>query len=421
MKKALVVVAGIIFILGIGILVYTLFFAPSARLTVGTTDNSFTAANSSTETQTTALAQPAATGAGTVIAPNLIKITSAPVAAGTISFDINPVYSTTTQNTSSPGSPASSTVTTTNSRLITPGDQEVRFIDRASGNIYAYRAVQRSLARISNKTLPGIQEASWVANGSMALVRYLDHTGGSENVTTYALPADGSNGYFLESNLAQAVVVGSSTVFTLAVGPDSSTGSTARIDGTSPQTLFTSPLTTILARVAGKTFMAVTKAAAEMDGFAFTASGSSFSPILGPLRGLTILPSPSGTLVLFSHTQDGSTLTMSVLDTVTGTATALPLATIADKCVWTPDSSAVYCGIPVTLSGTLPDDWYQGVISFTDRIWRIDLTTRLATLIVDPSQEGKVAIDAVNLSIDPNGRVLVFRNKKDSSLWAYSL
>ena len=73
------------------------------------------------------------------------------------------------------------------------------------------------------------------------------------------------------------------------------------------------------------------------------------------------------------------------------------------------------------MTGNLPDDWYQGATSFTDRIWRIDLTTRLATLVVDPSQAGNVNIDAVNLTIDPNSQVLVFRNKKDSSLWAYSL
>jgi hypothetical protein len=274
---------------------------------------------------------------------------------------------------------------------------------------------------MSDKTLPGIQEASWLPDGSMAFVRFLTQSpDGSSHINTYALPYTGNGGYFLQQDLDQASVLGSTTVFVLTSGTASSIGAVANADGTNVHTLFTSPLTSLVARAAGAGIIAATKASSELDGYAFSISKGAFTPIIGPYKGLTVLPSPSGNEILFSYI-DGKVFHMATLDLTQGAVTQLPLATLAEKCVWTSDSTALYCAIPTSMTGNLPDDWYQGAVSFTDRIWRIDLTDRLATLVVDPSKAGNVQIDAVNLVLDPESRVLVFRNKKDGSLWAYTL
>jgi hypothetical protein len=399
MKRALIIVATIIVLLGIGLGLY-LIFKPSAKLTVGsgsafgdtgagTIANGGTGGNNSVQANIV-----------TTVGPNLVKITSGPVSAGEVAFDI----------------PPSSTSSTT----FTPGDIGVRYIDRESGNVYEYRALTRKLSRISNKTLPGIQEASWLPDGSVAFVRFLAQTGGTSHINTFALPFDGNGGYFLQADLAQTIVTGSNSIFTLVTSPTNSVGVTANADGSNIKTLFSSPLTSIIARAAGASIITVTKAASEISGYAFALSNGVFTPIIGPLRGLTILPSPSGKIILFSYT-DGSALHMSTLNITDGSVVELPLATLAEKCAWVSDSSALYCAIPSSISGNLPDDWYQGTVSFSDKIWRIDLNSRLATLIVNPSNTGKTDIDAVNITIDPNSQVLVFRNKKDSSLWAYSL
>ena len=297
----------------------------------------------------------------------------------------------------------------------------MHYIDRESGNIYEYGALNRSLTRISDKTLPGIQLASWAADGSVALVQFLAEASGSQILNTYELPSNGAGGYFLDSNLAQATVVNSNQLFTLAAGTDSSTGSLANIDGTNIQNLFSSPLTSLVVQGIGKTFIATTKASSEENGYAFSiGAGGSLTPILGPDTGLTTLLSPSGQYLLYSYT-DGTSLHMDVLDLTSGSVTNLPLATFSEKCTWATDSASLYCAIPVAFSGNLPDDWFQGAVSFTDRIWHIDLSSHLATLVVAPSDVAKVDIDAVNLAVDPNSTVLVFRNKKDGSLWAYSI
>jgi hypothetical protein len=413
MRRLLIILGIVVILAGVGAVLYFVFLGPSApHLTVtstpfegGTTatvSNPVTGSNGSQPNQI-------AGSAGTVVAPNLIEVTTSAVSGGEVAFDIAPA-TTTTQ------------LGSTTSTVTQQGDIEVHYIDRASGNVYAYRAHARSLTRISDKTLPGIQQASWLPDGSMALVRFLTDNNGTEELDTYTLPANGNGGYFLQSGLDEAVVTGSSTIFTLAASTDNSVGTLENAAGTNPQQIFTSALSSIIVKAAGRAFIAVTKAASEVDGYAFTINANgAFTPILGPLRGLTILPSPSGSQVLFSYT-DGTSFHMGVLNLINGSITSLPIATIAgNKCVWASNNVTIYCGVPINFTGNLPDDWYQGADPFTDRLWRIDLSTRLATLVIDPLQSGKVHLDMVNLAIDPQSEVLVFRNKTDSSLWVYSL
>ena len=113
---------------------------------------------------------------------------------------------------------------------------------------------------------------------------------------------------------------------------------------------------------------------------------------------------------------------LALVNTGTSDILALPVATIADKCVWTADDSAIYCGIPVDApSASYPDDWYQGVVHFSDRIWKIQVVGRYAQMALDFPKETKESLDATALAVNPAGTVLVFLNKNDGSLWSYSL
>jgi hypothetical protein len=243
-----------------------------------------------------------------------------------------------------------------------------------------------------------------------------------EAIETYALPAYGEGGYFLERGLAAAIARGTDTLFTLLTTTSGSTGTIAADDGTNARTLFSSPLSALRVAFAGADLVAHTNASAYSGGYAFLVSGTSgsFSRILGPLPALATLPSPSGNFVLYSYIDRGA-LRLELLDLETREATALPLATLVEKCAWSADELSVHCAVPKTLSGRIPDDWYQGAASFTDRIWKIDLRSRVASLSIDPSITGETEIDAVALTTDAESDVLVFMNKKDGSLWVYDL
>lgn len=401
-RRIFIVVASIIVVLGLLVGGYFLFFN-NPTLSVGVPNNPFGSSGDRVETELLGPDGQPIQGAGTVVAPRLIRISDAPVAKGAVALYIPPV-------------PAA---TSTESDI--PADVEVRFIERQSGNIYAFRVHDRVLTRISNRTLPGIQEAVWTTDGARAFVRYLTRaTDGTEHVDTYALPADGGEGYFLEQDLEQVAVRATSTVFSLLANTSGSIGSLSAPDGTNIRTLFTSALSRLRGSFSGGDIVVTTKASSGLDGYAFLVNGGSFTRILGPFRGLATLPNSEGTSVLFSYV-DANRTYLRVLDLATRNTTALPLVTLAEKCVWEPGGRAVYCGVPTAVAGNVPDEWYQGAKTFSDRIWRIDLDTRLATLIVDPGQVASVAIDAVALTIDSESDTLVFTNKKDGTLWVYDL
>lgn len=404
-RRILIIIASLIVLIGIVVGLY-FAFGDSGELVVS--DDPF--AGSGLVSGDGLAEMPS--GAGEEVAPRLIRITSRPVAEGVVAIDR--ISTTTVPIETASGTPALAETTVT--------DTEVRFIDRASGNIYRYTAHARSITRLSNKTLPGVQQASWLPDGSMAYARFVTGTGSNEQVATYVLPDTGEGGFFLEQNLSQAFITKGSSLFTLLSGTTGSVGSLSNSDGTNGRTLFTSLMSSLVVHSTRGSFFAYTKPSVLLDGYAFqinTANGT-FTRVLGPLRGLSVLPSPDGNLLLLTYIDRG-TPRLAVLDVATRVSTALPVATLTEKCVWAPDSLSVYCAVPLALPAGLPDYWYQGAIRFSDRLWRIDMQERLATLVVDPDAVANLSIDAVALQTDPQQDVLLFTDKHTGALWIYDL
>lgn len=356
---------------------------------------------------------PTDTGSGREVAPNLFLITEGPVAFGSTVLSVAKAITIEERN--------DSTTATSSKTIHIP---QVRYVERQSGNVYSYDVNERVLTRLSNRTLPGIQEASWTFDGTTAFLRFLSATAnGGESIATYALPVENEDaGFVLENGLDQIVVSGTSTIITLLPSTSGSIATIAHTDGTGAKTLFSSTMSSLRIYPAGKGVAAYTKASSQSNGFAFMVSSAGvFDRILGPLRGLTILPSPSGKSILYSFLS-GQTVTSGVMDTAKRTVTSLPLAILPEKCVWTTNEKSVYCGVPRTIATNVwPDSWYQGVVTFSDRIWNVDFESGSAILVVDPVAVASAPIDAVSLAIDPRSDVLIFTNKKDGSLWAYDL
>ncbi len=399
MRRTLTITAIVIVAVGLGVWVYFSFFVDSADIIVapGGSATLPVAGQGTFPTEETVGATTTPTNAPTVVSARLIKISAGPVVPGVAV-------------TNSAAASASSSPETI-----------VSYIERQSGNVYTYLVRTQTPTRTSNKTVPGIQSAVWLPDGSLAFVRYLSGEDFS-TINTYALPATGAGGFFLSQNLSD-LAVSSAGILSLASGVNGSVVSLSRTDGTRSSELFTTPLSAIRVSFAGKNqYLVYTKPSASLEGDAFLVdSAGRFSRIAGPKNGLVALASPSGKWVLISSA-NGSALQMKLVNAATGEATKLPVATIADKCVWTDDDSALYCGIPMSPpSASYPDDWYQGAVHFSDRLWRIDVAGRYAQLVLDFTKETDTALDAQALALNPSRTTLSFVNKNDGSLWVYSL
>ncbi len=415
MKRPLIIVGAILLVIALAVGAYFLFFAPKkGGIVVDTGQNPFGTSGDYTGAGDGQQPTGDTVKTGEEVAPNLVRITQGPVALGSLVF-LAPKEITEEEGPDTGTSSAAKAKKT----ILVP---EVRYVERKSGNVYKYEFNEKLLSRISNRTLPGIQEAAWTPDGKTAFLRFLSsNDSGTELVETYALPTESEGGYLLESGLDQVIVSGTSTVITLLPSTTGSIATAARADGANAKTLFTSSLSSLRLYPAGKGVGAFTKPSAQMDGFGFMVSAAgAFDRILGPYRGFTMLPSPSGKQVAYSYLS-GQTLVASVMDTATRASTALPVALLPEKCVWAADEQSIYCAVPRSMSGSWPDSWYQGAVSFSDRIWKIDLVARTAVLVVDPVAVANTAIDGVSLSIDANSDVLLFTNRADGSLWAYDL
>lgn len=401
MRRTLTISVVVIVVLGLGVVAYFYFFPGTATITTAPGTSSLPvagpAAPGEEAGETAELPLEGALGAPTEVAPRLVKISAGPVVPG-------------------------EAVVSRKGTASTSPEAVVNYIERQSGNVFSYSTLTKTITRTSNKTVPGIQSASWLPSASVAFVRYMSGTDLS-TINTYALSSSGAGGFFLPQNLAD-IAVASTSILTLASGVNGSSVSSTRTDGTRSSELFTTPLSSVRISFAGKSqYLVFTKPSASLAGGAFLVdTAGRFSRIAGPLNGLVALASPSGKWVLISYSLDNA-MQMKIINTATMDSFQLPVATIADKCVWTSSDSSLYCGIPINPSSlnSYPDDWYQGVVHFSDRIWKIDVAGRYAQLVLDFSKETTGVLDAHALAVDPLGTTLVFINKNDGSLWSYSL
>ncbi len=410
MKRFLLILITLIILIGVGVFIYFYFFANKATVVVappGTTTLPISGNNGTTQSGGgNKNPNSSASSIPVSVAPRLVEINAGPVVNGEVVLDVSIKNATTSASTTP----------------VISSDVIAKYIERESGNVFSYSVKDNKNTRVSNKTLPGIQSATWLPNGLTAFVRYLSGNDFS-TINTYAFMADGSNGFFLQQNLS-SIDISSTSVLMLASGVNGSSASLANTDGTKASNVFTTPLSQLRVSFAGKKYLAYTKPSSGIDGYAFIVDSTGhFSRIAGPRSGLTALASPSGAWVLLSYPLNND-LQMELVNTSTGEIVSLPVATIADKCVWTNDESSIYCGIPTNVSSdaSYPDDWYQGAFQFSDRIWKIDVSGRFAQLTLDfSSATNGVSLDAVALSVDQNNTELVFMNKNDNSLWGYQL
>lgn len=319
----------------------------------------------------------------------------------------------------------------------------VRYVDKATGNVFESNLSSSQRKRISNTTIPKVHETVWAADGNSLVLRYVDDNNNviktlhakiipSKATTT---PENTENlqelqGTFLPPNIGQFVVepgtTGKEKGFYLI--PDTArgvVGFVANLDGSSPGRIFESGLREWLVAWPTKgTLTLTTKASTAVPGYLYflnTTSGI-FRKVIGNIKGLTTLTNPDASKILYSESTN-SGFSLEIYDVATGKKQMLSQKTLPEKCVWsTKNDGVVFCAVPKSIpSNKYPDSWYQGIVSFDDAIWMVNASTSQSELLVDPKEKQGVEIDATNLILDADENYLLFTNKKDSQLWGLRL
>lgn len=310
----------------------------------------------------------------------------------------------------------------------------VRYVEKENGHVQEINASSLEKKRLTNTTIPKIHEAIFSDKGENVLLRYLKEDDNtiqtySAKIQTSATTSDEGIlvGNFIDENINQiAVSPDKSKIFTLINYGNSSVGSISLFDGTKKSQIFQSTFTEWLPQWVGDDIISLnTKPSSLVFGFNYTITTKSsvLTKVIGKKYGLTTLVSPDGDRVLFSENNENG-LSLSVLNKKTKTAYSFGLSTLSEKCVWSLNSIIAHCGVPEAtprITGGYPDSWYQGLISFSDTIWRIDTESGATDQLVNLREISREQLDVTSPQINQNGDKFVFINKNDNSLWLLSL
>ena len=319
----------------------------------------------------------------------------------------------------------------------------LRYVDRALGSIYQTFADNLAEVQFSGPIMPKVYEAYFGAKAESVVMRHLK--GDERTIETFvgalpkevpppSLPLNNGEenvenkiyevkGIFLPENITDLSLSTDATkIFYLFNSGDIAIGTTFGLSDKKKVQVLDTPFTEWNSLWPNsKIITLTTKPSSGVLGYMYTLDPTTkkLTKTLGGVNGLTTLMSPNGKLVLYSD----SGLSLYVYDVAKGTSSTAGVRTLAEKCVWNKNSDAVYCAMPkIVESAAYPDAWYQGEISFSDEIWKIDVKTGNTTMILDPvAVLGGVRTDAIKLALDEKEDYLFFVNKKDSYLWQFKL
>ena len=313
----------------------------------------------------------------------------------------------------------------------------LRYVEKATGNIYQTFADKMMERKFSGTIIPKVYDAYFGNRGESVVMRYLKTDGGTIETFAGNLPKEllgaeitGNNevkGYFLPNNVKDVSVSpdGKNIFYLFIAGSDSGDnmiGTTLNLLTNKKVQIFDSPFTEWLSWWGGSNIITLaTKPSSNIPGYmyAIDSAGKNLGKILGNINGLTVLGSPNGKLTLYGD----NTLSLNVYHNDTRNVSPLSIRTLPEKCVWGKASDIIYCAVPKLIDfGQYPDSWYQGEVSFNDQLWKVDIKTGNSTLLLNPAvAAGGKEIDGIKLALDEGENYLFFVNKKDSFLWKFDL
>ncbi|MBI3305561.1 hypothetical protein HYZ82_00290 [Candidatus Nomurabacteria bacterium] len=311
----------------------------------------------------------------------------------------------------------------------------VRYAERAKGFIHQTFADKIEERKFSQTVIPKVYDAYFGNKAESVIMRYIKADERTIETFVGALPEENLGdtatnneirGYFLPNQVKDiSVSPDGSKIFYLFLSGDSGDnmiGTILNLSNNSKTQIFDSPFTEWLSGWgSANTITLTTKPSGTTPGYAYMldVARKSLTKALGGISGLSTLPSPNGKLILYS---DGNP-SLFIHRADTQASLALGIKTLPEKCVWGKVSDTIYCAVPKFIGfGSYPDSWYQGEASFDDQIWKIDVKTGNASIVLDIGKEtGGQEIDSIKLGIDEGENYLFFVNKKDSFLWRLDL
>ncbi len=305
----------------------------------------------------------------------------------------------------------------------------LRFMERSTGHLFDINPETGTVRRITNTLIPKAYEASFANDGSV-IARVMD---GETAVVFFGIvgtSATGTPATLALTDLGESVIeiIPSRTAREfIALIPEADGFALIQSGwrGEKPRRLAETTLQGWRLHSTREKVIMSQDPASTIPGYAYVVgTNGTLSPLARGIPGLTILPHDSSDALLIGS-DNGSVF----LSARTATSSkALPIRTIADKCVWAPSSKKAtegkpgsliaYCAVPESIASTrFIDEWYRGTYHTEDSWWKVDAGAGTAELLISPRSEMSISLDVSSPKIDDGGNYLAFMNRLDQSLW----
>jgi len=324
-------------------------------------------------------------------------------------------------------------------------DLRVRFVDRATGHISEYLPKENKTIEITKTDVPRIQTALWGKNDTNVALQYLDEEGTLLKTFLGTIVEKESNennkefflgGSFLPDNILSIATAPndvrfSDIIYTLENSGGGSDTYINTFTGKNTEKLFSSPITEWLLDWPNRFAITLnTKPSFDTKGYVYKIHSDSrasdernFTKVLGNRDGLVGILNSDSTKILYSTTEQDE-INTHILNLETGDKFNIGQPTLADKCVWSQsDVDIAYCAVPTFINNRNNplDNWYAGLVTFSDAIHQINTETGDVSVLFLPSFDAGENIDIVDLSVSPDDSYLIFRSRTDGSLWGYNI
>jgi len=347
-----------------------------------------------------------------------------PTPIGTVTPIINPVEPTqpTTQNL---GVLAQLTEEAVVGPILNKKTGKIQYFEKGTGHLFEMEINGSGKNQRTITTIPKIFEVFWSKDADRAILRYLNgnnNGNGPETTRTFlaSFSATSTSGILLPSGTFSVAASPEEDKIFYLLGEDSASGVTASFENKSQKEIFSSSFTEFLANWPQKNIITLlTKPTSLTGGYLYSLNPQtgSFVKILNNIKGLTTLYPPAGDKLIYAESANKS-FSAKVYDLKTGQTIDLSPNTLPEKCVFSAkDENIIYCGVPKAIPQVnYPDDWYKGLISFSDGLWKIDLKNGATKMLLNESE-----LDMINPFLSPEENSVFFQNKKDGNLWSFQI
>lgn len=306
-------------------------------------------------------------------------------------------------------------------RFSTTSKPTIYFVEAGTGHIFSIDLNSGEEKRVSGTTIPNSYNAAITPNGEYVIIQ--SGSGSSKKNTLGKIENGSLSSVVLNENINNLKASLDNTFLYYSKTSFSSVGKEFFPISNVYETLFTVPFretTVVWGNTKGNSHYIYPKTAGRLEGFLYKSTNGTLTRT--PVDGFGLSAIANDENIIFSKNNNGDYRSyVNKSDSINHLTS--PINVLPEKCTF--DRTIIYTAYCAQSVGefneSYPDTWYAGEVTFADKIWKVNLNSLGASILIDTQRTTGRNLDIININNSGDGNNLYFQNKLDNSLWLFEL